>query len=44
MAGIFDQLIRSKGQVLFVTQRSQPVDPLAMELQASVTYPRSSAG
>ncbi len=35
MAGIFEQLIRSKRQVLYVTQRSQPIDPMTLELQTA---------
>jgi hypothetical protein len=35
MAGIFEQLIRSKRQVLNVSQRSQPADPRAQELQTA---------
>ena len=35
MAGIIEQLIRSKRQVLFVSQRSRPIDPKAQELQTA---------
>jgi hypothetical protein len=35
MAGIFEQLIKSKKQVLFVNQYIRPVDKIAQELQAA---------
>lgn len=35
MAGIFVQLIRSKKQVLLVSQRIQPIDTRVLELQAA---------
>jgi hypothetical protein len=35
MAGIFEQLIRSKKQVLFVNHHIQPADTRALELQAA---------
>jgi hypothetical protein len=35
MAGIFEQLINSKKQVLFVSQHVQPIDIMAQELQAA---------
>ena len=35
MAGIFEQLLKSKTQALFVNQRTRPVDTRALELQAA---------
>jgi hypothetical protein len=35
MAGIFDQLIKSKKQVLFVSHHIQPADTKSLELQAA---------
>jgi len=35
MAGIFEQLIRSKKQALFVNPHIQPADTRALELQAA---------
>jgi hypothetical protein len=35
MAGIFDQLIKSKKQALFVNQHVQPVDPRVLELRVA---------
>jgi hypothetical protein len=35
MAGIFEQLIRSKKQALLVNQYIQPADTRALELQAA---------
>jgi hypothetical protein len=35
MAGIFEQLIKSKKRVFFVTQHIQPADTKTLELQAA---------
>jgi hypothetical protein len=35
MAGIFEQLIKSKTQAIFVDQRTRPVDTRVQELQAA---------
>lgn len=35
MAGIFEQLIKSRKQVLFVNQHIQPADTRVLELQAA---------
>jgi hypothetical protein len=35
MAGIFDQLMKSKKQVLFVSQHIQPTDTRVLELQVA---------
>jgi hypothetical protein len=36
MTRIFEQLIRSKKQILFVSQRIQPIDSRVLELQAAM--------